>query len=248
MLINYIKTAIRNIIKHRSYSIINIIGLAIGMTCFILIAFYIQWEFSFDKYHRHGKDMFRIVLNPCTFVYQNKDGFNCTPAALMPVLKQECPEIVNGTRIEKNSCLIHFNENSCNEDRFYYADPDFLKMFNFPLIAGNIETALQNPFSVLLTESMARKYFGQTNPVGQTIHVDQQDNYLVTGVIQDTPANSHFIFDFVASFNTLYSKRKNMETWDNNSYPAYVQLNKNSIPADVDSKLDEIVKKYKGEN
>lgn len=227
---------------------INIIGLAIGMTCFILIALYIQWELSFDKYHQNGQDIYRIVLNPGNFVYQNKDGFNCTPAALMPVLKQECPEIVNGTRIEKNSCLIHFNENSCNEDRFYYADPDFLKMFNFPLIAGNIETALQNPFSVLLTESMARKYFGLSDPIGQTIRVDQQDNYLVTGVIKDTPANSHFIFDFVASFNTLYSKRTNLKSWNNNNFPTYVQLNRNSNPADVDGKLDEIVKKYKGEN
>ncbi|MBN2709828.1 MAG: ABC transporter permease [Calditrichaceae bacterium] len=245
---NYLKTAIRNIIKHRSNSIVNIIGLAIGMTCFILIALYIQWELSFDKYHQNGQDIYRIVLNPGTFAYQNKDGFNCTPAALIPVLKQECPEIINGTRIEKNSCLIHFNENSYNEDRFYYADPDFLKMFSFPLIAGNIETALQNPFSVLLTESMARKYFGQSDPIGQTINVDQKDEYIVTGVIKDTPENSHFIFDFVASFNTLYSKRKNMETWDNNSYPAYVQLNKNSNTADVDGKLDEIVIKYKGEN
>ncbi|MBN2202554.1 ABC transporter permease [bacterium] len=245
---NYLKTAVRNIIKHRSYSMINIIGLAIGMTCFMLIALYIQWELSFDKYHPHGKDIYRIVLNPGTFVYQNKDGFNSTPATLMPVLKQECPEIEYGTRIEKNSCLIHFNGNSCNEDRFYYADPDFMKMFDFPLIAGNIETALQNPFSVLLTESMARKYFGKFNPIGRTIRVDQKDSYMITGVIQDTPENSHFIYDFVASFATLYSKRKNMETWNNNSFPAYVQLNRNSSPADVDGKLDEIVKKYKGEN
>ena len=248
MFIKYIKFAIRNLQKNKSSSIINIIGLAIGMTCFILIALYIQWELSFDKYHQHGEHIYRIVLNPGTFFYQNKDGFNCTPAALIPVLKQECPEIINGTRIEKNSCLIHFNEKSYNEDRFFYADPDFLKMFSFPLISGNIETALQNPFSVILTESMARKYFGTSNPLGQTISVDQQDEYVVTGVIEDTPENSHFIFDFIASFNTLYSKRKNMETWNNNSYPAYVQLNKNSIPADVDSKLDEIVKKYKGEN
>ncbi|MBN1996640.1 ABC transporter permease [candidate division KSB1 bacterium] len=245
---NHIKTAIRNIKKYRSYSIINIIGLAIGMTCFLLIALYIQWELSFDKYHQNGKDIYRIVLNPGSFAYQNKDGFNCTPAALIPVLKQECPEIVNGTRIEKNSCLIHINENSYNEDRFFYADPDFLKMFSLPLVAGNKETVLQNPYSVILTESMARKYFGRSNPIGQTISVDQQDNYLVTGIIKDTPANSHFIFDFVASFNTLYSKRKNIESWNNNNYPAYVQLNKNSNPADVDGNLDEIIKKYKGEN
>ena len=244
----YIQIAIRNLKKNKAYSMINIIGLAIGMTCFILIALYIQWELSFDKYHQHGKDIYRIVLNPGTFAYQNKDGFNCTPAALIPVLKQECPEIVNGTRIEKNSCLIHFNENAYNEDQFYYADPDFLKMFSFPLIAGNIETALQKPFSVLLTESTARKYFGQSNPIGRTINVDQQDRYVVTGVIKDTPENSHFIFDFVASFNTLYSKRKNIESWNNNNYPAYVQLNENSNPADIDGKLDEIVKKFKGEN
>jgi len=245
---NYLKTAIRNIIKHRSNSMVNIIGLAIGMTCFILIVLYIQWELSFDKYHQNGQDIYRIVLNPGTFAYQNKDGFNCTPAALIPVLKQECPEIVNGTRIEKNSCLIHFNEKSYNEDRFFYADPDFLKMFSFPLISGNIESALKNPFSVILTESMARKYFGSSDPLGRTISADQKEAYIVTGVIKDTPENSHFIFDFVASFNTLYSKRKNMETWDNNSYPAYIQLHKNSNTADVDSKLDEIVKKYKGEN
>jgi putative ABC transport system permease protein len=248
MLIKYIKFAIRNLQKNKAYSVINIIGLAIGMTCFILIAFYIQWELSFDKYHQHGEHIYRIVLNPGTFVYQNKDGFNCTPAALIPVLKKECPEIINGTRIEKNSCLIHFNEKSYNEDRFFYADPDFLRMFSFPLISGNIETALQNPFSVILTESMAWKYFGTSDPLGQTISVDQQDDYVITGVIEDTPENSHFIFDFIASFNTLYSKRKNMESWNNNNHPAYVQLNKNSNPADVDVKLDEIVKKYKGEN
>jgi putative ABC transport system permease protein len=248
MLIKYIQIGIRNLLKHKAYSGINIIGLAIGMTCFILIAIYIQWELSYDKYHQYGEHIYRIVLNPGSFVYQNKDGFNCTPAALMPVLLDECPEIVNGTRISKNSCLIHFNENACIEDRFYYADPDFLNMFSFPLIAGNIETALQNPFSVILTESMARKYFGQSNPIGQTIQVDQQDSYSVTGVIQDTPQNSHFIFDFVASFNTLYSKRKNMESWNSNNYPAYVQMNANSNPADVDGKLDEIVKKYKGED
>ena len=111
---------------------INIIGLAIGMTCVILIAYYIQWELSFDKYHQHGEHIYRIVLNPGTFAYQNKDGFNCTPATLIPVLKDECPEIVNGTRISKSSCFIHCNENSYVEDRFFYADPDFLKMFSFP--------------------------------------------------------------------------------------------------------------------
>lgn len=247
MFIKY-KAAIRILQKNKAYSVINIIGLAIGMTCFILIAFYIQWELSFDKYHQHGEHIYRIVLNPGTFVYQNKDGFNCTPAALIPVSKEECPEIVNGTRILKNSCFIHLNENSYVEDQFFYADPDFLKMFSFPLISGNIKTALQNPYSLILTESMARKYFGYSDPIGQTISVDQQDNYVVTGVIEDTPENSHFIFDFVASFNTLYSKRKNMESWNNNNYPAYVQLSKNSNPEDVNAKFDEIVKKYKGEN
>ena len=169
MLIKYIQIGIRNLLKHKAYSGINIIGLAIGMTCFILIAIYIQWELSYDKYHQYGEHIYRIVLNPGSFVYQNKDGFNCTPAALMPVLLDECPEIVNGTRISKNSCLIHFNENACIEDRFYYADPDFLNMFSFPLIAGNIETALQNPFSVILTESMARKYFGQSRSINRSV-------------------------------------------------------------------------------
>ena len=246
MLKNYIRTALRNVIKHKTYSIINIAGLAIGMACFILIALYIQYELSYDTFHVNGDQIYRIVLNPGNFVYQGRDGFNVTPAPLMPTLKAECPEIVHITRLYKNSHFIQCEQKAFIENRFFYADPDFLRMFSFPLIAGNAENALDDPNSVLLTESMAKKYFGDVNPVGKRITVDQTTNYIITGIIQNTPKNSHFIFDFVASFSTLYKQGNRMETWDNSCYQTYVQLVKNASISALHNKFDEITKKYKG--
>lgn len=249
MLKNYFKIALRNISKNKAYSIINICGLAIGMACFIFIALYVQYELGYDKFNENGNQIYRIILNPGNTAYQDKDGFNVTPAPLVPVLKTECSEIVHASRVYKDypDPLVHYRENSFVEKKFFYVDPDFLSMFSFPLISGNPKTALSEPYSVLITQETANKYFGNRNPVGKSLTIDEKDQYLVTGVIKDVPHNAHFTFDFLCSFSTLYSQIKNMDRWDNNNYQAYVQLLPGTSLADLETKFDQISKKYNGE-
>ena len=249
MLKNYFKIAFRNIGKNKAYSTINISGLAIGMACFIFIALYIQYELSYDKFHKNGDQIYRIILNPGNTAYQGKAGFNVTPAPLVPVLKTECPEIIHASRVYKGfpDPLVQSGENSFIEKKFFYVDPDFLLIFSFPLISGNPKTALSKPYSVLITQEIAHKYFGNSNPVGKSLTIDEKDQYLVTGVIKDVPQNAHFTFDFLCSFNTLYSLRNNMDKWNNNNYQAYVQLLPGTFLADLETKFDIISKKYNGE-
>ncbi len=249
MLKNYLKIALRNITKNKTYSIINISGLAIGMACFIFIIFYIQYELSYDKFNKNGDQIYRVILNPGNTAYQGKDGFNVTPAPLVPVIKTECPEIVNASRVYKDfpDPLVQYGENSFVEKKFFYADPDFLSMFSYPLISGNPKTALSEPYSVLITQETANKYFGNRNPVGKSLTIDEKDQYQVTGVIKDVPQNAHFTFDFLCSFSTLYSQIHNMDRWDNNNYQAYVQLLPGTSLADLETKFDIISKKYNGE-
>jgi putative ABC transport system permease protein len=249
MLKNYLKIALRNIIKNKAYSIINISGLAIGMACFIFIALYIQYELGYDKFNENGDQIYRIILNPGNTAYQGKPGFNVTPAPLVPALKAECPEIVHASRVYKAfpEPLVQYGENSFVEKKFFYIDPDFLSMFTFPLLTGNPNTALNKPYSVLITREMANKYFGNKNPLGKSFTIDENGQYQVTGVIEDVPKNAHFTFDFLCSFSTLYSQRNNMDRWDNNNYQAYIQLLPGTSLADLETKFDIISKKYNGE-
>ena len=247
---NYLKIALRNISKNKAYSTINISGLAIGMACFIVISLYIQYELSYDKFNKNGNQIYRIILNPGNTAYQGKDGFNVTPAPLVPVLKTECPEIVHASHVYKGfpDPLVQYGENSFVEKKFFYADPDFLSMFTFQLISGNPKTVLSEPYSVLITQKISDKYFGNKNPIGESLTINEKDQYLVTGVIKDVPQNAHFTFDFLCSFSTLYSQIKNMDRWDNNNYQAYVQLLPGTSLADLETKFDIISKKYNSGN
>lgn len=247
MLNNYLKIALRNIRKNKTYSIINISGLAIGMACFIFAVLYIQYELSYDKYHKNGDQIYRIYLDLGT-AFQGKDGVNVTPGPLVPVLKTECPEIVNGSRVFKElpEPLIKYGENSFIEKKVFYVDPDFLSMFDFPLISGNPKTALIEPNSILVTEEIAKKYFGNSNPVGKSLTINEKKQFLVTGIIKNVPKNSHFTFDFLCSFSTLYSVTdNNLDSWGANNYQSYVQLRPGAKVKDVEAKLDMITNKFK---
>jgi len=254
MLKNYLKTAFRHIRKNKTYSIINISGLAIGMACFIFIALYIQYELSYDKFHKSSDQIYRIDLKQ-DYTSLGSDLYNTTPAPLAEVLKSDHPEIEYVTRLRKEprDPLILSGENSYLEEKFYYTDPDFLEMFSFPLISGNPKTALTEPYSLILTEAIAHKYFGNENPIGKTITVNQkhqQQNYTITGVMKNTPSNTHLRFNFLASFSTLYMQRgsKNQEHsmhWNAAGFYTYVKLKKNVSHQTLEANLVDLVKKYK---
>ena len=212
MLKNYLKVALRNLVKQKSYSVITIIGLSVGITCCLLIMLYVKQELSYDKFYPQSDRIFRVahqVTTPQSVTYAA-----ATPAPLAPALKEEYPEIQHITRMYfENALLFEIGSKRIFEDNLIFADPEFFKVFPFRILMGDPSHLLDSPDSLVLTASMAKKYFADENPIGKTIRVDKQYNFIIAGVMQDVPINSHYHIDFVASF--LAKNEENFSTWMN---------------------------------
>jgi len=215
MLNNYFKIALRNLLKNKALSIINISGLAMGMVACLLILQYVSYEMSFEDFHSKKDNVFRLLRK-----YEGKDGIivyaNNVPA-LGPLLKTEFSEIQHFTRVippKKVMSTFSFSYNNTkavmtfNENKALYVDNDFLKIFTLQWTSGNIESALQDPYNIILSRSNANKYFNSTDPINQIMLLNGKTPYKVTGVFEDLPENSHLQFDMLCSFSSL------PESWD----------------------------------
>lgn len=240
---NYIKTAYRNLYKTKVFSLINFIGLTVGLTCFLLIMLYVKFEFSFDRYHKNADSIYRIIVDTHEF-YRGKDQVSITQAPLAEALKEELPEVVNAAKMKVRDVFIHHNEQLFPET-VIYADPEILELFTFPMSTGDKKIAMQVPYSLLLTRKSAEKYFGSRNPVGQTLSIDNSE-YHVTGVLENIPENSHFHFDFLSPFSTYEDiiGRDRVSQWSSWSYYTYVQLRENTDPAQLEPKLTDLLKRH----
>lgn len=242
MIKNYLKITLRNLRKHKGYSFINITGLAVGMASTIMILLWVQDELSFDRFHRNADRIYRITDYE---KYSNGEEvtFTMNPPALAATLKDEYPEIVEAVRVRKlSNAVIQYGDKCFGEDGILFADPSFLKIFSFPLVNGNIENALVNPQSIVITEKIALKYFGKEHPVGKIIRVDNRLNFLITGVMKDVPTNSHLKFDFVVSFETIKEFGFPIEGWNSFAYTTYVLLAKKSDYRQVSKKIAGLIK------
>ncbi len=231
---NYMKIAFRNILKFKSYSLINIAGLALGMACFILIILYVQYEMSYDSYHNNSDRIFRLVREVEYMGGSGKYYRANTGAPVPELLANNFPQMKMYGKLCDSSGLMKYNRNFFMEPDVFYADPDFLKIFSFSFKKGNPETALKNPNSVIITEEMAEKYFAGTDPVGKVINYENRHDLLVTGVIKNVPGNSHISFDFLISFETLRSLRNEYfftKNWDTRVWTYAV------VPEEVDEKV-----------
>src|SRR6478736_9035374 len=197
---NYFITAMRSLMRNKGFSAINIIGLAVGLATFSLISFYVYNELSFDRYHKNADRIFRIVENLRT---ENEMLFQSTSSPPMgPHFLKDFPEVESYVRFQNWNLLAQRNGISYYEPNSYIADSTVFDIFSFKLLQGDKKTALREPFSIVLTESMAKKYFREDeDPVGQFIKMDN-DNFKITGVMQDVPENSHFRFSNLLSFST----------------------------------------------
>ncbi|MFC2161533.1 ABC transporter permease [Acidobacteriota bacterium] len=212
MLKNYIKTAFQNIKKHKGYSFINIFGLAIGISCCLLILLYVKQELSYDNIYSQTDKIYRVATEVTR--HDRVSRIAASPTPLGPALKNEFPEIEHTTRLFlADQVLIEFEEKQILEDEVIYADPNFLTVFPFKLIEGDANHLLDTPNSMLLTSSAAEKYFGDKNPLGKIMLVNNEEVFTVKGVIEDVPFNSHFHFDFALSFLAL--NEDNFGTWLN---------------------------------
>jgi putative ABC transport system permease protein len=233
---NYLKIAIRIIRRHKGFSFINIAGLAIGMACCILILLWVQDELSYDRFHENGNDIYRVIQD-INFA-DHSTTWAITQGPLGPSLKKDFPEIINAARITSRGFRLTYDDKSFDE-RVGMADGSIFEMFTFPLVKGNLVTALSDPHSIVLTEEMAEKYFGNKDPVGKAIKADNQYDFLVTGVLKKIPRNSHLQFDFLIPF--IFGRELNytVDRWGNSQFSTYVQLQK-GIPS------QEVIQKISG--
>jgi len=243
MIKNYLKVAWRNLAKNKIFSLINILGLTIGITVCMMIFLFIMNEFSFDKFHTNKKNIYRVMrgFDPS----KKKVAYVSGPYA--PALLNDFPdEIKTAVRVMPSNGLVSFGDVSFNEKKMYITDPDFFTMFSFPLVKGNPATALKDPTSVVLTESTAKKYFGKEDPMGKVIEMDKSRQLKVTGIAKDVPVNSHLYFDVVMSLS-IYNDAEWFKVWNNNNNFTYVLLNEHADKAQLEKRFPRFIDKYMGE-
>ncbi|MCP4725965.1 MAG: FtsX-like permease family protein, partial [bacterium] len=202
---NYLKIAIRNLKKSTAYSVLNIIGLSVGMACFVLIALYVKFELSFDNYHENGDNIYRVAQHLREGNAQEGNYLLAqTRMPLAPILKVRFPEVIQSIRLF-DAFYVHLKigDKDFFEDKLFFADQDVFKVFTYTFIQGDPETALRDPYSIVLTERTAEKYFGSTDVIGRTIIYNDKYNYKVTGIIANIPDNSHFIVDMLLSYRSV---------------------------------------------
>jgi putative ABC transport system permease protein len=243
MLKNYLKIAFRNMKRHKGYAFMNILGLAVGMACCILILLYVRYELSYDRYHTHADQTYRILLGREGFIDRPFAG---SPPGLASALEENFPEVINATRVKNEVTSVRHKTRFFRENRFYFVDPDFLEIFNFPFLSGNPQTALDEPRSILLTSDMARKYFGDENPVGRVVSCNtfgQSVDYRVTGVLDNVPDNSHFHFDFLTPMSSLGVLRGEayISSWNNNAFKTYLRIAEGSSPEGLGVKIEALL-------
>jgi len=242
MIRNYIKIALRNILKYKGYSFINLFGLAIGIACCLLILLFVQDELSYDKHFNNADRIYRVVVRGVLGDNEFYGAVNCAPLA--ETLTSEFPEVEESVRFRSYGFpVLRYQDKVFSEERFYSADPTFFKVFNCTFILGNPENALREPLSLVITESMANKYFGNENPLGKLLNADRRRDYIVTGVIKDFPSNSHFHFDFIGSMSS-YPQVRHDNRWVSNNFYTYIKLKEGVDYRDFEIKLQGLIRKY----
>ncbi len=247
MLKNYLKIALRNIIWHKGYSAVNVLGLAVGMASFILLLFYVLHELSFDNFHKNGNSIYRAVVERKTPEGLRTDAV--TPPPLATALANDFPEITSAVRflnIDNPVPLLSFGNKRFYENKLFFADPDVFDIFTIPFLSGNPKTALLAPNSLVITENEAIKYFGTDNPIGKTLRLNNYLDLQVTGVIKNFPSNSTVNADFLISFSTLYGwvGKEFIESWQNNMCQTYVLVNKHTPVEFLAKRLPGLIDKH----
>ena len=197
---NYLKIALRNIRREKGFSFINIFGLALGMACCLLILLWVRDELSYDRFHSRSGDTYRALIELRKGLQPEVYSSHTGPG-IAQGLEQTYPEVIHATRFTSRfTRLVSYQDKSFEQDGFGFTDPAFFKIFTFPFKEGDPESALSQPFSMVITEALAQKYFGDEDPMGKTLRVENQFDFQVTGILRDIPENSHLKFNLLVPF------------------------------------------------
>ncbi len=241
---NYLKIAARNLLKHKAFSLINVLGLAIGMACCILILLYVQHELSYDLHHKNADRIYRVAGD----IKFGGNHFQLAvgPAPMAEALVRDFPEVESAARFRGYGSFLIKKEGEQNfkEERVIFADNAIFDIFTISLLAGDAQAALTAPNTVIISQSTAKKYFGEANPVGQSLLFDNTAVYKITGVFADMPDNSHFHFDFIAALISMDESRNSL--WISNNFRTYLLLKAGGQPAALEAKFPEMIRKYAG--
>ena len=244
---NYLKIAIRNLVNNKVYSSINIGGLALGLACCITIGLFVWDELSYDRFHHHGKDIFRVVEK------QNQAGVEydiaVTPGPLAPALKADFAEIVQTCRLRwRGTRRYKIGEKVVDSGNSYFTDPSFFSLFDFKLIQGDRKSVLQNPEDLVISARVAEKMFGKNwrqkkNLLGQAVHFNDDQVLKLVGIAENAPEHSHIQFEVLMSMKYPETLPQSYR-WDNNDYHTYVLLNKAANGTALEAKLHNYYQKY----
>ena len=258
MTFNYFKIAVRNILRHKTYSFINIVGLAVGMACTILILMWVQYEYSFDRYHKNVDMIYRLLSNWDLGRWQNL--YAISNHAVGPTMQKDYPEVVKACRFRPipSGAVTQYNNKKFREEGIFYADNSVFDIFSFPMIKGDPGSALTTAHSVVITEDVAEKYFGHENPLGKVLKMTFQDwdvfgntfvasnaelDATVTGIIENVPPNSHFTFNMLLSFETLYhyNEKQRGRWWGDIGIYTYLLVREGCDPVDLRKKFPALI-------
>jgi putative ABC transport system permease protein len=244
MIKNYLKVAVRNLLKHKGYAFINILGLAVGIAASVLIFLYITNEMSYDKFHESADRTYRLKAD-----WSNNGDSRIhqlgTPFILAQTIREKYPQVEFITQLSGplGDVIIRYKDSAFKETDVFCAESSFFNVFSFPLIKGDPKTSLKDPHMMVMTQSLAKKYFGDEDPMGKTIEMmatGEKEFFKVTGVMEDIPQNSHFRFDMLISMKTVYPEPSLGWTWNN--YVTYVTLAEGVTQGLMEEKLVEIDK------
>ncbi len=242
MLKNYLKIAVRSLLKNKVYTFINILGLSVGLACCVLILLHVEDELSYDDFHPNKEQLYRVALER---VYPDHTSFYAIiPSGFSEVFNEEIPEVEHATRLlgfPTFANVVEYRDKVFEENYVFFADSNFFEVFDYRLLQGDSDALLKNPNTVILTRSTARKYFGAENPVGKTLEINDNETEVV-GVMEDIPENSHMTFDFLSSSTNLgFIRQPNYTSFS--SY-TYLKLQEGATMEEVEAKIPELVERY----
>lgn len=246
MLKNYLKVAVRNLLRYKTYSLINLAGLAVGMTCAFLILLYVNDELRYDRFHEKAERIYRIA-------WLDEHPQTRTPHPMAQALVKDLPEVENavslspmwGAGLTRRIFSVRYGDKRFDEQNVFSVDTTFFKVFSFPLLKGDPRTALQEPFAIILSERMAQKYFGAEEALGKVLRLNNEVDLKVAGVLQNVPTQSHFHFDFLISYALLKPRETgSYYTWADFGHYNYILLKPGADPQTVEAKIPSWIGKY----
>ncbi len=247
---NYLTVAVRNLMRHKAYALINIAGLSVGMACTILILLWVQYELSYDRYHDNADRIFRVASH--IEIGEMRGRYAVSNLPIGPALQRDYPEVLRAVRFypHDRKLLVHYKDKRFLEDGIIYTEGAIFDVFKFPLISGDPKTALATADSLVITEAMAEKYFGSENPIGKILRVEDKVNLKVTGVLQNVPLNSHFTFNMLLSWELLKEDANYAhweKQWIEHKFYTYLLLRSKRDAMQLENKFAALIQAHMGE-